>query len=106
MSHNHDCTLHACWRPGCCDPRQSDCIPECPAVRENDASQCVCGMCFTTTLAEIQRRNREELRWHSENPPRRLPRTFVVPVSPEQRSNALRDAIRKSKVRFVGRWKP
>lgn len=25
--HGHDCSLHACWRPGCCgDPNRKDCI--------------------------------------------------------------------------------
>jgi hypothetical protein len=26
--HQHDCSLHSCWRPGCCNPRRPDCTPE------------------------------------------------------------------------------
>lgn len=23
---HHDCSVHACWRPGCCQPRRPDCV--------------------------------------------------------------------------------
>jgi hypothetical protein len=28
LIHDHDCSLHSCWRPGCCNPRRPDCTPE------------------------------------------------------------------------------
>lgn len=26
--HDHDCSLHSCWRPTCCNPRRPDCTTE------------------------------------------------------------------------------
>lgn len=47
---------------------------ECPAARENDATQCICGMCYTTTLAEIQARNITAIQHEMENPIQWLPK--------------------------------
>lgn len=27
-AHQHDCSLHSCWRSTCCNPRRPDCAPE------------------------------------------------------------------------------